>query len=641
MGLRLSSNKVPEADFTDAENEVPIPNVKQANVDETHTIEETEAVVGEKQQFGFQAETRKLLDIVARSLYTDKEVFVRELISNASDALEKLRHNVLTKKVNTEGGEGFEILMSTDDVKNTFTIQDFGIGMTKEDLVSNLGTIAHSGTQKFVKEVETGSTVNKDLIGQFGVGFYAVFMVADKVRVYTKSALPGGKGYLWESDGLGSYTVSEAEGVSRGTKIVVYLKRSESTFAKKLAIENIVKKYSNFVNFPIKLNGETVNTVKALWTMPVGSITEDQHKEFYQFIARAYDEPRYSFHYLTDSPLQIQSLFYVPDQHMEKFGMGRTEPGVSLYCRRVLIQSKCKGLLPDWLRFIKGVVDSEDIPLNLSREHLQDSALINRLSSVLTRRVLKFLVDESKHDEDKFQLFFREYGNFLKEGIVTDFTYKEDIAKLLRFESSKEEPEKTISFDAYIDRMPENQQSIYYLCTPSRHFAETSPYYEVFQRKGIEVLFFYTSIDEVVLSNLQNYRGKKLESIESATDLPKDKEEQEEDKSKDETVVRDFSKWVKSVLEDKVSVVRESSRVSKSPALVVDHESAPMRRIMSKIDPVNAPKLPKQVFEYNINHPIMKRINLLRFNNENFAKTALEQVLIMPSLPPGCSTTLG
>jgi HSP90 family molecular chaperone len=235
-------------------------------------------------------------------------------------------------------------------------------------------------------------------------------------------------------------------------------------------------------------------------------------------------------------------------------------------------------------------------------------------------------VDESKHDEDKFQLFFREYGNFLKEGIVTDFTYKEDIAKLLRFESSKEEPEKTISFDAYIDRMPETQQSIYYLCTPSRHFAETSPYYEAFQRKGIEVLFFYTSIDEVVLSNLQNYRGKKLESIESATDLPKDKEEQEEDKSKDETVVRDFSKWVKSVLEDKVSVVRESSRVSKSPALVVDHESAPMRRIMSKIDPVNAPKLPKQVFEYNINHPIMKRINLLRFNNENFAKTALEQV---------------
>jgi len=311
---------------------------------------------------------------------------------------------------------------------------------------------------------------------------------------------------------------------------------------------------------------------------------------------------------------------------MEKFGMGRTEPGVSLYCRRVLIQSKCKGLLPDWLRFIKGVVDSEDIPLNLSREHLQDSALISRLSSVITRRILKFLVDESKHDEEKFQSFFREYGNFLKEGIITDFTYKEDIAKLLRFESSKEEPEKTISFDTYIDRMPDTQQSIYYLCTPSRTFAETSPYYEAFQRKGIEVLFFYTSIDEVVLSNLQNYRGKKLESIESATDLPKDKEEQEEDKTKDETVVRDFSKWVKSVLEDKVSVVRESSRVSKSPALVVDHESAPMRRIMTKIDPVNAPKLPKQVFEYNINHPIMKRINVLRFNNEHFAKTVLEQV---------------
>jgi TNF receptor-associated protein 1 len=366
--------------------------------------------------------------------------------------------------------------------------------------------------------------------------------------------------------------------------------------------------------------------VKALWTLPKGSINEEQHKEFYQFIAKAYDEPRFSFHYSTDSPIQIQSLFYVPEQHTEKYGMGRMEPGVSLYCRRVLIQSKCKGLLPDWLRFLKGVVDSEDIPLNLSREHLQDSALISRLSSVLTRRILKFLYDESKNEESNYDGFIAEYGNFLKEGIITDFTYKEDIAKLLRFESSREEPGKMISFDDYVDRMPLTQNSIYYLCTPSRSFAETSPYYEAFQRKGIEVIFFYSSLDEVVLGNLQNFRGKKLESIESATDLPEDKQEQEEAKSKDETVVRDFSKWVKDSLEDKVSVVRESSRITKTPAIVVDHDSAPMRRIMTKIDPVNAPKLPRQVFEYNINHPIMKKINLIRFSNETFAKTILEQV---------------
>jgi HSP90 family molecular chaperone len=633
-------NEIPEAEVEEVKEEAkdeaiptpempPIPEFTAEPVDETHIIEETERTAGPSESFGFQAETKKLLDIVARSLYTDKEVFVRELISNASDASEKLRHLTLTGgegKISQEEGVELEVLMSADAEKNTFTIQDFGIGMTKEDLIQNLGTIAHSGSQKFAREISEGGSNAKDIIGQFGVGFYAAFMVADKVKVYSRHCAPGSQGYLWESDGLGNFSITEAEGVARGTKIIVYLKRSENTFSKKLAIENIIKKYSNFVSFPIKLNGETINTVKALWSEPKGTITEEQHKEFYQFIARAYDEPKYSFHYATDSPLQIQSLFYVPDQHQERYGMGKMDPGISLYCRRVLIQGKCRGILPDWLRFVKGVVDSEDIPLNLSREHLQDSALIGRISTVLTRRFLKFMNEEAKSDPENYQSFYNEYSNFLKEGIITDHQYKEEIAKLLRSESSHSEPGKETSLDEYVDRMPSTQQSIYYLFSTSRTFAEKSPYLEIYQRKGLEVLFFYSELDDPVLANLATFRGKKLESIETASDLPDKDDDEDDSHEKDESVVKDFNRWIRDTLEDKVSVVKESNRVSKSPALIVDHQSAAVRRIMSRMDPNNKPRLPRQNFEYNLKHPIMKKINELRFTNEPFAEIAIEQV---------------
>jgi len=338
--------------------------------------------------YEFQAETRKLLDIVARSLYTDKEVFIRELISNASDALEKFRQLSMTSVKINEPEIPPEISIETNEKDNTISIQDTGIGMKKDDLIKYLGTIARSGSAEFMKQV-TDSANATNIIGQFGVGFYSTFMVGTRVRVYTKHAEEGSKGYLWTSDGSGSFEIEDYDGLIRGTKIVIELKEDTREFSLEAEVEKIVKKYSNFVGYTIKLNQKEINTVKAIWMLPKDKISEDDHKAFYNFITHAFDTPTYRLHYSTDTPVSINSIFYFPSQHTEKYNLGRMEPGVSLYSRKVLIQSHTKLLLPDWLRFVKGVVDSADIPLNLSREHLQDSALIRRLDNVLTRRILK------------------------------------------------------------------------------------------------------------------------------------------------------------------------------------------------------------------------------------------------------------
>jgi TNF receptor-associated protein 1 len=615
---------------------------KEEKVEEV-LIQETEKQSGEASKLEFQAETRKLLDIVARSLYTDKEVFVREIISNASDALEKVRHREMMKEPVAEPETQLEVKISVDEAKSTFIIQDSGIGMTKEELQKHLGRIGYSGTGEFLKLMEGGA--NNNMIGQFGVGFYSVFMVAHTVRVYTRSAAdPNAKGYIWTSDGTGSYTIAEADGVARGTKIVLELREGNHEFSKKQSVENIVKKYSNFVGFPISLNGKRINNIKALWTMNKDRITPEEHKEFYQFISHSYDSPLYTVMYSTDSPINIRSLFYVPEQHMERYGV-RLEPGVSLFCRKVLIQQKAKGLLPEWLRFVKGVVDSEDIPLNLSREHLQDSTLIKRLSASITRRLIKYFDDESSADPQKYEKFFREFGVFLKEGVCTDAKFKEDIAKLLRMESSTNKPSELTSLDKYIERMPKEQRDIYFLVTPTRQLAESSPYFEAFKENGVEVLFMYTDIDDFVMANLQTYKDKRVVTIESAEagaavhkiaeQIKKDKkdEEKKDDDKKDETTTaltpeefKDFSKWMKEVLVTRVSSVTDTTRLSSSPAVIIDHESMAFRRTMRKMDPLNTPALPKQQLQVNIKHPIIVKLNQVRATDAQLAKEIAEQV---------------
>jgi len=335
----------------------------------------------------FQAETRQLLDIVTHSIYTDKEVFVRELISNASDALEKLRH-LQSTGTNIQNAElEPQIVITTDEKAGTLTIADTGVGMSKDELIDNLGTIARSGSKAFLEQLkdkspgESGDALS-GIIGKFGVGFYSAFMVADKVEVFSQSAVPGRKSHLWRSDGSGSFEVAESDDVTRGSKIVIHLKDSCKEFGTKAKVESIIRRYSNFVSFPIVLDGDTVNTVQALWTKSESEVTDEEYTEFYKFIVKA------------DAPIELKTLFFIGSSHTEKFGYARLEPGVSLYSRKVLIERNSPDILPDWMRFVRGVVDSEDLPLSLSREKMQDSRLIHKIRDVLTRRIIRFLERE-------------------------------------------------------------------------------------------------------------------------------------------------------------------------------------------------------------------------------------------------------
>lgn len=593
---------------------------KASAIPESH-----EKVVGEAQAHSFQTETQKILHIVAQSLYTEREVFVRELISNASDAMEKIRHMQITGAEIEDKDKDLRINIYTDDMEGVFIIQDMGIGMTKEELIQNLGRIGHSGSLEFLKKL--GENPDKaSIIGQFGVGFYSGFMVGNRIKVYTRSFVPGSKGYVWESDGSGSYTVAEAEGVERGTKIAITLKENAHEFSNKRTIENVIKKYSNFVGFPIYVNNERINTVRALWTVPKGNVTDQEHKEFYQFIARAYDEPIFKLHYATDSPLNIRGLFYFPSQHMEKYGMGRLEPGVSLFSRKVLIQAKAKGLLPEWLRFVKGVVDSEDIPLNISREHMQDSGLIMKLNSVITKRILKFLEEENKRDPEAYHKWYQEFGGFLKEGVCSDFKWKEDIAKVLRFESSTLEAGKSTNLAEYVSRMQEDQKEIYYLVAPSRALAESSPYFEGFKSKKIEVLFLFTNMDDFVMTNVGEFAGKKLVSAEAARLEAEAPEGATAADDLNEKQVEELCTYMRELLKDRVTIVRETKRLLGTPVLIVDHESASYRRMMRYVDPSRMPELPKQQLEINPKHPVMKKLYAIRPTHPQLATSIAEQL---------------
>ncbi|KAI9030338.1 heat shock protein Hsp90 family protein [Hyaloraphidium curvatum] len=616
---------------------------EQTKPQEEKILSETERVTGPIEHHSFKAETKRLLDIVAHSLYTDREVFVRELASNASDACEKLRYLILSDPSALDYGvehQKLEINISVDKPNGIFIIQDSGVGMTLEEVNENLGTIARSGTKAFVESLETSKDTSKtakdNLIGQFGVGFYSALMVADKIKVYTRSARKGSKGYCWSTDGSGSYDVAEAEGVSVGTKIVLHLKDDSRKFADKFDVENIIKKYSSFISFPIHVNGSVVNTVGALWTKSPSEITDEQHKEFYRFVAHAYDEPQYRLQYRTDSPLNIRALLYVPERHTEIFGMGRMEPGVNLYSRKVLIQAKSKKLLPEWCRFVKGVVDSEDIPLNISREHMQDSMLINKLRDVVTTRICKWLDEESRRDADKYLDFWRDFGLFIKEGVCVDAAHRKDIAKLLRYETSLTEAGKPCSLKDYVSRMQPDQKMIFYVLSPSRQIALESPYCEPLIKKGYEIIFSYETVDEFVWTNLSEYDGKKIVSVESREAQELVKAAAEEEAAKDASAAelskeekKELCDWFDGALGDLISEVVPTSRAASIPALIVDPTSAVMRRMMAMApgSPLSQLPLPPQKLEINTLSPVILGINSLRKTDEPLAKMLAEQIM--------------
>ncbi|KAJ1654346.1 hypothetical protein IWQ61_005704 [Dispira simplex] len=626
---------------------------KEEQPSKPSTPESHEKVVGDVQSHEFKAETRQLLDIVAHSLYSEREVFIRELISNASDALEKLRHAQLIS-ANVAADHSLEIQLFTDADKKTFTIQDFGIGMTKEELVQNLGTIAHSGSKEFLKKLgadakDQPATAKERIIGQFGVGFYSAFMAGDKLTVYTRSAAPGSKGYCWTSDGLGSYSIAEAEGVSVGTKIIIYLRENAEEFAKAIRVREIIQKYSNFVGFEVKLNGEKVNTVQALWKKNKNEITEEEHLAFYRYLTSAQENYLYHLNYSADVPLSIHSVLYIPDRAYDPFEMGQMKSGVSLYSRNVLIQANSDKILPSWLRFVKGVVDSEDIPLNLSRELLQHGHLIRRLRDTLTGRILRWLEGESKTQPEQFSKFLKSFSLFLKEGIMQDQSNAERIAGLLRFESSAQED--TTSLSEYLGRAPEDQTAIFYHCAPNRETAQESPYLEAFQKRKVEVLFLYEEFDPIVFSQLIKYKGKELVSIDSeqADNLLKKVEStgasestESQEKTKSETTgtqqkalnsdqLEELKTWLVTTLGSAVKEVKVSERLVSHPAVVLNHHTRAMRQMIKALEQRsggNFPSMPEMVkLEINPNHAIIRGLFHLKDSNPTLAKEVASQVL--------------
>ena len=408
----------------------------------------------------FQAEIQQLLNIVIHSLYTDREIFVRELISNAADACEKLRFIQASGTAVFQPDVPAGISLTTDEAAGTLTITDTGVGMNHGELVENLGTIAHSGTKAFLKQLADDRKPDASLIGQFGVGFYSAFMAAHRVTVFSRSQEVDGAGWQWTSEGVGGYEIVPAGDLPRGTRIVLELKEDAKEFATPDSLERLIKRYSSFVPFPIELNGKRLNTVQALWARSKSEIKDEEYNEFYQFVGHDHSDPLLRLHFNADAPLAIQSLLFVPARNFETMGMGRIESEVNLYCRKVLIQAKAKGLFPEWLRFLKGVVDSEDLPLNISRETMQDTTLLQKLNKVLTGRFLKFLSEQADLHPETYEKFYAEYQKFLKEGIVTDFTHREALAKLIRYESSTTDAGKQASLTDYVKRMPEDQKEI-------------------------------------------------------------------------------------------------------------------------------------------------------------------------------------
>eukprot|EP00581_Thalassiosira_minuscula_P015541 CAMPEP_0183729450 /NCGR_PEP_ID=MMETSP0737-20130205/30314_1 /TAXON_ID=385413 /ORGANISM="Thalassiosira miniscula, Strain CCMP1093" /LENGTH=739 /DNA_ID=CAMNT_0025961639 /DNA_START=178 /DNA_END=2397 /DNA_ORIENTATION=+ len=646
--------------------------------DTTSTTTDAEDDDAPKDEMEFQAETRQLLDIVTHSLYTDKEVFLRELVSNASDALEKLRHIQATGTLSGGDSESsdsipLEIRIETDEASNTLTITDTGIGMTREEMVSNLGTIARSGSKAFVKEMSLKAQTDdpndidpfgQGIIGKFGVGFYSGFMVADKVDVRSKSA---GKisnestaeesgddddAIVWESTGSGSYSISPLSSSirqDRGTSVVLHLKPELDQYSNESTIETILKKYSNFVGFPIFLNGNRVNTIDAIWLQDPKTVDEEKHSAFYKYVSHMYDEPLDTIHFRVDAPLDIKALFYIPSFHQEKYGMGRMEPGVSLYSRKILIEAKSPDILPEWCRFVKGVVDSEDLPLSISREKPQDTALVGKMRKALTRKIIAHLSKMMKKDMDKYRdEFYKEYNFFLKEGVCQDFESQQPLSKLLMFETSKGMAGELVSLDEYISRCPPEQKDIYYLFAPSRELALQSPYMEGFEDSGREVIFIFSAIDDFVMANLKKFEGRDLVSADrSEVDLPKKEEETKGDDAKDgdssssstnnntlsSAEATEFCAWFQTTLASKVSTCKVTNRLKSSPAVVTDHESGAMRRMMRMVETQEGGTssagmpLPKQTVEINPNHEIIAGIYRLKDTDSDLAQVLAEQVL--------------
>ncbi|MCD8284269.1 MAG: molecular chaperone HtpG [Opitutae bacterium] len=582
----------------------------------------------------FQAEVKQVLDIVAHSIYKDRDIFLRELVSNASDALEKMRYTKLTEKEVFEPERELEITITPDEKAGTIEIADTGIGMTRDELVENLGTIAHSGTKAFLQKIKENGGGNENLIGQFGVGFFSAFMVADEVKFYTRSWKPEGESLCWTSDGNGEYTIETVdEALTRGSRLVVKLKDEYKDFSKKDKVKEVLERYSRYIAFPLNLAGEKLNTMQAIWLKSKSEVTEQEYKDFYKMHCHAWDEPLDWLHFSADAPLAINAILFFPTHNPEAMGFGRATPEVTLHCRKVLIDSEPKNLLPDWLRFMKGVVDSADLPLNISRETLQDSALIQKINRVLTKRVIKHLEEKAKKSPDDYAKFWKDFGNFLREGIATDEENRDILAPLFRCESSILDAGKLTSLPEYVERMKDSQKEIYYLVGANRESIEAGPYLEAFKSRGIEVLFLYDGTDDYVLNRLSTFKEKSIVSADAADIDLGDAPQTGTGEALPEDKMKSLCEWFQKVLgKEKVAECGAGARLVDSPAVALNQDkfmSASMRRVMRMMtrDSSGLSDTPVAVkVELNPRHTLIHQLDAMRDNNPELAQLVAEQI---------------
>jgi len=562
----------------------------------------------------FQAEVQQVLSLVINSLYANQEVFLRELISNASDALDKARFLALTRKDTEQSGEP-QITIKLDDQTNTLVIEDNGIGMTREEVVKNLGTIAKSGSLEFLKAHAEAMKASQDssmkLIGQFGVGFYAAFMVANRVDVETRSMLPGEEPVLWRSVGTGTFTVATGEREHAGTKITLHLKDEAKEYTKAWRIKEIIRKYSDFVHFPIVVNDEVANRKAALWTLPKSQVTEEQHAEFFRHVTGGYEgeTPLWHLHISIDAPVQFHALLYVPEKAPPDM-FQRNRRAVRLYAKRVLIIEDCEKVAPIYFRFLRGVVDSEDLSLNVSREMLQEDKALKTIEQQVTKQVLKGLKELSESNPDTYGKLWNEYGKVIKEGVSVDWKNKDAIADLCRFESMNTPEGKLVSFKQYVDAMPEAQKDIYYVTGPNRKALEKSPHIEAFKKRGYDVLFMTDPVDEWVVQTMNEYDKRKLKSVAHGDIDLGDDDAKANEKAIEE--IKSAVLAVKTTLGDRVKDVRASRRLTDSASCLVAADGdmgVNMERIMRMMG--EGAGEAKRILELNPESPIVKNLATL------------------------------
>ena len=581
-------------------------------------------VESQKETLGFQTEVKQLLNLMIHSLYSNKEIFLRELISNASDAEDKLRFAALKDDSLFEGDPELKIRLDFDAEKNTVTLSDNGIGMNRDDVIQNLGTIAKSGTAEFLKQLSGDEKKDSKLIGQFGVGFYSSFIVADSVEVFTRRAgAPVEEGVHWQSAGDGQFTIENVDLNERGTQIVLHLKDDAKEFADGFRLRNLVKKYSDHISFPVLMKSEseeegekgeyeTVNDATALWTLSRSEIKDEEYKEFYKHIAHDFEDPLIWSHNKVEGKLDYTSLLYVPGRAPFDLYNREAPRGLKLYVQRVFIMDDAEQFLPLYLRFTKGVIDSNDLSLNVSREILQNDSTVESIRTAVTKRVLDMLSKLSKKEPEQYQKFWNEFGTVLKEGPAEDFSNREKIGGLLRFASTHTgEQAQTVSLDEYIGRMKEGQSKIYYITADNFMAAKSSPHLEVFRKKGIEVLILSDRIDEWMMGYLNEYDGKQFQDV-ARGDLDLGEVETEEDKKHKEEAAEEHKNLlerIKTALDDRVQEVRVTNRLTDSPACLVVGDFD-MGAQMKKIMEAAGQKVPdsKPIFEINVEHPLVQRL---------------------------------